>query len=126
MLYALPLVFALVGLALYGILGGADFGAGLWQLTSGISDRGERIRDLAHDAMAPVWEANHVWLIFVLTVLWTSYPVAFASMASTLSVALFLAGLGIIVRGAAYALRSGTSGLREQVGVDMASAVSSI
>ena len=56
--------------------------------------------------MAPVWEANHVWLIFVLTVMWTAYPTAFGSIASTLCVALFLAGLGIIVRGAAYALRT--------------------
>jgi cytochrome bd ubiquinol oxidase subunit II len=121
-----PMLFVLAGLILYVVLAGPDFGAAVWQLTAGAGKRGERLRDLAHDAMAPVWEANHVWLIFVLTVLWTSYPVAFASMASTLSVALFLAGLGIIVRGAAYALRSGTSGLREQLRVDMASAVSSI
>src|SRR5436305_10498331 len=112
MLYALPLVFALVGLALYGILGGADFGAGLWQLTSGISDRGERIRALAHDSMAPVWEANHVWLIFVLTVTWTSYPVFFGSVASTLAVALFIAALGIILRGSSYALRFAAAGTR--------------
>ena len=57
--------------------------------------------------MAPVWEANHVWLIFVLTVVWTAYPTAFGSIASTLAIPLFVAGLGIIVRGAAYALRSG-------------------
>src|SRR2546430_10776887 len=114
MLYALPLVFALVGLALYGILGGTDFGAGFWQLTSGSSDRGERIRALAHDSMAPVWEANHVWLIFVLTVTWTCYPRFFGSAASTLSVALSIAALGIVFRGAAYALRTGTSARREQ------------
>jgi cytochrome d ubiquinol oxidase subunit II len=76
--------------------------------------------------MAPVWEANHVWLIFVLTVVWTAYPTAFGSIASTLSVALFVAGLGIIVRGAAYALRSGTSSARQLVAIDTASAVSSI
>jgi cytochrome d ubiquinol oxidase subunit II len=121
-----PMLFVLAGLILYVVLAGPDFGAGIWQITAGGGERGERLRDLAHDAMGPVWEANHVWLIFVLTVLWTSYPVAFASMASTLSVALFLAGLGIIVRGAAYALRSGTHGVREQLRVDMASAVSSI
>ena len=70
------------------------------------------MREHAHDAMAPVWEANHVWLIFVLTVTWTAYPAAFGSIASTLCVALFVAGLGIIVRGAAYALRSGHRGRR--------------
>ena len=102
-------MFALVGLALYVVLGGADFGAGFWQLTAGRGRSGERIRDHAHDSMAPVWEANHVWLIFVLTVVWTAYPAAFGSIASTLSVALFIAAVGIIFRGAAYALRAGAS-----------------
>src|SRR3954471_22374205 len=104
-LYELPLVFALIGLALYGVLGGADFGAGFWQLTAGRGRSAERVREHAHDSMAPVWEANHVWLIFVLTVFWTAYPTAFGSIASTLSVPLFLAGIGVIFRGAAYALR---------------------
>src|SRR5258708_36304339 len=82
--------------------------------------------DDARGGMAAVGEANHVWLIFVLTVTWTAYPTAFGSLASTLSVALFLAGLGLIVRGAAYALRSGTSDPREVRRIDAASAVSSI
>ena len=81
----LPLVFALQGVALYAVLAGADFGAGIWQLLAGRSDRGMRIRDHAHHSMAPVWEANHVWLIFVLTVLWTAYPSALGSLASTLA-----------------------------------------
>ena len=58
--------------------------------------------------MALVWEANHVWLIFVLTVCWTAYPIAFGSIASTLSVPLLIAAIGIVLRGVAYALRSGT------------------
>jgi cytochrome d ubiquinol oxidase subunit II len=120
------MVFILLGLVFYIVLAGADFGAGIWELAPGAGERGERIRDHAHDAMAPVWEANHVWLIFVLTVTWTAYPAAFGSLASTLSVALFLAGLGIIVRGAAYALRSGTSQASEIRRIDTASAVSSI
>ena len=91
MLDALPLVFVLIGLVLYTVLAGADFGAGMWQLLSGGGERGERIRDHCHHSMGPVWEANHVWLIFVLTVTWTAYPVFFGSVASTLSVALFLA-----------------------------------
>ena len=89
-------------------------------------DEGDRLRDLGHEAMAPVWEANHVWLIFVLTVLWTTYPVAFGSIASTLCVPLFLAGLGIVVRGAAYALRAGTTGAGEARRIDTASALSSV
>src|SRR4029077_17627199 len=107
-LYELPLVSALVGLAFYTVLGGADFGAGFWQLTAGKGKQADEIRDHAHQAMAPVWEANHVWLIFVLTVVWTAYPIAFGSIASTLSIPLFIAGIGIVLRGGTYALRSGT------------------
>ena len=126
MLYVLPLVFVLAGLVLYAVLGGADFGAGFWQLFSAPGERGERIRDHAHHSMGPVWEANHVWLIFVLTVFWTGYPVAFGSIASTLAVPLFLAALGIIFRGAAYALRAGASTRRELRMVDMVFSVSSL
>jgi cytochrome d ubiquinol oxidase subunit II len=125
-LYELPLVFALVGLALYTVLGGADFGAGLWQLIAGGGQTGERIRDHAHNSMAPVWEANHVWLIFVLTVVWTAYPTAFGSIASTLSVPLFIAAVGVIFRGGAYALRAGTSTSGEMRAIDTVTAVASI
>jgi cytochrome bd ubiquinol oxidase subunit II len=126
MLQVLPLVFALIGLALYGVLGGADFGAGFWQLTAGRGEHAERIREHAHRSMAPVWEANHVWLIFVLTVVWTAYPAAFGSIASTLSVALLIAGIGIIFRGAAYALRSGAHSPSEQSAIDTAFGISSV
>src|ERR671930_643993 len=71
MLESLPLVSVFVGLALYTVLGGADFGAGFWQLFAGRGRHAERVREHAHHSMAPVWEANHVWLIFVLTVFWT-------------------------------------------------------
>src|SRR2546430_8665506 len=125
-LYELPLIFALIGLALYTVLAGADFGAGAWQLTAGRGRDATRIREHAHNSMAPVWEANHVWLIFVLTVLWTAYPAAFGSIASTLSVPIFAAGLGIVLRGAAYALRSGTSTPGQVRTIDMVSAVSSV
>ena len=84
-LYEIPLILALVGLAFYVVLGGADFGAGWWQLTAGKGPHAAAIRDHAHAAIAPVWEANHVWLVFVLTVVWTAYPAAFGSIASTLS-----------------------------------------
>jgi cytochrome d ubiquinol oxidase subunit II len=125
-LQELPMVFVLLGLVFYVVLGGADFGAAMWQFAVGRGERGERIREHAHEAVGPVWEANHVWLIFVLTVTWTAYPAAFGSLASTLSVALFVAGLGIIVRGASYALRSGTTDPREIGRIDAASAVSSV
>src|SRR3954447_15565618 len=118
-----PMLCVLAGLAIYTVLGGADFGAGMWQLLAGGGTRGDRIRDPAHDALAPVWEANHVWILFVITVSWTAYPEAFASVASTLSVALFLAGLGIIFRGASYALRAGAESAK---GIDRVFALSSI
>jgi cytochrome d ubiquinol oxidase subunit II len=125
-LYELPMLFALQGVALYAILAGADFGAGIWQLLAGRGERANRIRDHAHHSMAPVWEANHVWLIFVLVVVWTGYPLAFSSMASTLAVALTAAGLGIILRGVAYALRSASSGDVELRRVDALTAVGSV
>ena len=125
-LYDLPLVLALIGLAFYVVLAGADFGAGFWQLIAGKGKQADEIRDHAHRAMAPVWEANHVWLIFVLTVVWTAYPIAFGSIASTLSIPLFIAGIGIVLRGGAYALRAGTATAREKRGVDSIFAVSSI
>src|SRR5919199_4213386 len=96
----------LAGLVLYVVLGGADFGAAVWQVLAGRGPHAEEIREHAHESMAPVWEANHVWLIFVLTVLWTAFPAAFGSIASTLSIALFVAGGGGFLRGAAHALRS--------------------
>jgi cytochrome d ubiquinol oxidase subunit II len=125
-LYAWPLIFALAGLALYTVLGGADFGAGFWELTAGRGPHADELRDQAHAGMAPVWEANHVWLIFVLTVVWTAYPGAFGSIASTLEVPLFIAGIGIVLRGGAYALRSGATSPREQRLVDTVFSASSI
>ncbi len=122
MLETLPLVFVLIGLVLYVVLGGADFGAAAWQATT----RDEALREHAHTAIGPVWEANHVWLIFVLTVLWTAYPEVFGSIASTLSIALFVAGIGIVVRGFAYALRSGADSPRQLAAIDSASAISSV
>jgi cytochrome d ubiquinol oxidase subunit II len=121
-----PLILMLVGLAAYAVLGGADFGAGFWQLWGGQGERARAIREHAHHAMGPVWETNHVWLIFVLTVCWTAYPTAFASITSTLSIPLFIAALGIIMRGTAYALRSGAATAREQRRIEVGFALSSI
>ena len=109
----LPLLLALVGLAAYVVLGGADFGAGLWYMLLP-GERRRPLRDHTYHAMGPVWEANHVWLIFVLVVVWTAYPTAFGAIFSTLYVPLFAASLGIILRGACYALRSAVSTAREE------------
>jgi cytochrome d ubiquinol oxidase subunit II len=112
-----PAILILGGIAAYIVFAGADFGAGLWYLLAGPGPRGRPIRDFTYHAMAAVWEANHVWLIFVLVVTWTAYPVAFGSIMSTLAVPLFIAAVGIIMRGTAYALRSGAPPDRETEGV---------
>src|SRR3954447_11553952 len=125
-LYVIPLIFAMIGLTFYAVLGGADFGAGFWELTAGKGGEAEAVREHAHAAMAPVWEANHVWLIFVLTVVWTAYPTAFGSIASTLSIPLFIAAVGIIFRGVAYALRAGAAGPRELSAIDTVFSISSV
>ena len=103
MLADLAAALTLVGLTAYVVLGGADFGAGFWDLTAGGAERGAPVRAMIKRAMAPVWEANHVWLIFVLVMLWTAFPEAFGSITSTLAIPLFLAGLGIVLRGGAFA-----------------------
>src|SRR5947199_4068999 len=121
-----PLILLLVGLAAYAVLGGADFGAGFWQLFGGRGEREKAIREHAHHAMGPVWETNHVWLIFVLVICWTAYPTAFGSIASTLSVPLFIGGIGIVMRGTAYACRSGAESVREQRRIEVLFALSSI
>jgi cytochrome d ubiquinol oxidase subunit II len=92
-----------IGATAYAVFGGADFGAGFWSLVAGGSGRGKRARDLADWAIGPVWEANHVWLIFVLVVLWTGFSEAFGSIFSTLFIPLSLAALGIVLRGAGFA-----------------------
>src|SRR3954453_65128 len=100
------MVLILVGLVAYAVLAFADFGAGFWYVIGGESAHGKRSREHALHGMAPVWEANHVWLIFVIVIAWTAYPTAFGSIASTLVVPLFVAAVGIIGRGTAYALKS--------------------
>lgn len=122
----LPMVITLVGLAAYAVLGGADFGAGLWFLVTGRGEDQREVREQTLHAMAPVWEANHVWLIFVLVVCWTAYPVAFASIFSTLAIPLFIAALGIIFRGTAYALRSGNPSPRQDSAIGIVFSLSSI
>ncbi|MDQ3571299.1 MAG: cytochrome d ubiquinol oxidase subunit II [Actinomycetota bacterium] len=109
----LALVLLIVGLTAYAVLGGADFGAGFWDLTAGSAKGGARVRGLIKRSMSPVWEANHVWLIFVLVILWTCFPPAFAAIMETLYVPLFIAAVGIIFRGGAFALRGEAATIAE-------------
>ena len=97
---------------LYSVFGGADFGSGVWDLTAGNALRGARTRRLIDHAIGPVWEANHVWLIFVLVFLWTGFPTAFVSIMQTLAIPFWLAGLGIVARGAGFAFRKFSPTLR--------------
>ena len=100
-----------LGVTAYAVFGGADFGGGFWDLFAGGTERGLRPRRLIADAIGPVWEANHTWLIFDLVILWTAFPVAFAAIMSTLFVPLSLAAFGIVLRGAAFAFRPVAAGL---------------
>ena len=94
-----------VGVLAYALFGGADFGSGFYDLTAGGARRGAELRTLVDHSIGPVWEANHVWLIYVLVMWWTGFPESFASAMSTLIVPMLLALLGIVLRGAAFAFR---------------------
>ena len=115
-----------LGATAYAVLAGADFGAGFWDLVAGGAARGARPRALIDRAISPVWEANHVWLIFILVVLWTGFPQAFSAIFSTLFVPLALAALGIVLRGAGFALRHVARRLEVQRLLGAAFAVSSV
>jgi cytochrome d ubiquinol oxidase subunit II len=99
------------GVTAYAVFGGADFGAGFWSLFAH-GDRGRRARELIDWAIGPVWEANHVWLIFVLVVLWTGFSSTFGSIFSTLFIPLSLAAFGIVLRGAGFAFHKAARRLR--------------
>jgi cytochrome bd ubiquinol oxidase subunit II len=115
-----------VGATLYALFGGADFGAGFWDLVAGGAERGERPRALIQGSLTPVWEANHVWLIFILVVLWTAFPEAFGAVMSTLYVPLALAAVGIVLRGAGFAFRKSIRSLAARRAMGATFAVSSV
>src|SRR4029077_9103622 len=102
------------GVLAYAVFGGADFGAGFWDLTAGGAERGARPRALVDHSIGPVWEANHVWLIFCLVVLWTAFAEAFASIMLTLFVPLTIAAFGIVIRGSSFAFRKAVLRTRDQ------------
>jgi cytochrome bd ubiquinol oxidase subunit II len=108
------LILGWAGVTLYALLGGADFGGGFWDMLAGDARRGRAQRRLIEGSIGPVWEANHVWLIFVIVLFWTCFPTVFASVASTLYVPLTLVALGIIARGAAFAFRKASTELWQQ------------
>lgn len=102
-----------LGVVAYAILGGADFGSGVWDLLAGDARQGAHLRSQIDRSIGPVWEANHVWLIYVLVFLWTAFPEAFGAIMTTLYVPWLLVGVGIVMRGGAFAFRKFSSTVRE-------------
>jgi cytochrome d ubiquinol oxidase subunit II len=102
------------GVVAYILFGGADFGAGIWDLLAGRTEEGRPKRDLIEHVIGPIWEANHVWLIFALVIGWTGFPLAFASTTSTMIIPLTLAAIGIIFRGSTFVFRKSLPGEASQ------------
>jgi cytochrome d ubiquinol oxidase subunit II len=101
----------LAAITLYAVLGGADFGGGLWDLLAGGARRGRPARALIEESITPVWEANHVWLVFALVIFWTAFPDAFAAVMTAAALPLWLAVFGIVLRGAGFAFRKEVTSL---------------
>ncbi|HEX4982711.1 MAG TPA: cytochrome d ubiquinol oxidase subunit II [Ilumatobacteraceae bacterium] len=116
-------VLLFVGVVAYALFGGADFGSGVWDLLAGGAKAGGALRVQIDRSIGPVWEANHVWLIYILVFMWTAFPTAFSALMTTLFVPWLLAGFGIVLRGATFAFRkfSATLGEARLYGVVFAS-----
>jgi cytochrome bd ubiquinol oxidase subunit II len=94
-----------IGVVVYALFAGADFGSGFYDLTAGFGTQGDELRTLVDTSIGPVWEANHVWLIYILVMWWTGFPATFAAATTTLFIPLALALVGIVLRGASFAFR---------------------
>lgn len=95
----------LVGASAYALLSGADFGGGIWDLLAGRGEPAQHIRGRIDASMTPVWEANHVWLVYLLVTMWTGFPPAFAAVMTALFVPLSASLLGVVLRGVGFAFR---------------------
>src|SRR6266446_4799789 len=104
MLELIIAIFILVSLILYALMGGADFGGGMWDLLA-CGPRAKRQREIIAEAIAPIWEANHVWLILVIVLLFTGFPTGFATMMTALNIPMTVMLLGIVLRGSAFVFR---------------------
>ena len=94
----------LIALTFYALMGGADFGAGVWHLMARGSSRRDQ-HSLIGNAIGPIWEANHVWLILIVTILFTAFPSAYSTISVTLHIPLTFLVIGIVLRGSAFAFR---------------------
>ncbi len=97
-------IVLLISLTFYALMGGADFGAGVWHLLARGSSRRDQHR-LIGDAIGPIWEVNHVWLILIVTILFTAFSAAYVQISITLHIPLPLLVIGIVLRGSAFAFR---------------------
>ena len=95
----------LISLILYMLTGGADFGGGIWDLFA-TGPRAKDQRELITNALAPIWEANHVWLVVIVVLLFVAFPVAFATIGTALHIPLTLMLVGIVLRGTAFVFRT--------------------
>lgn len=98
-----------VALVAYGIFGGADFGGGVWDLIA-LGPRADRRRAAIANALGPVWEANNVWLIFVIVGTFTAFPVVFSTVSTALFIPMTIALIGIVLRGASFVFRAHSTG----------------
>ena len=103
----------LVGLTIYMLTGGADYGGGVWDLFA-TGPRRDSQREIIARAIGPIWEANHVWLILVIVILFTAFPPAFARITTVLHIPLTLLLIGVVLRGSAFAFRSYATGKRRE------------
>ena len=95
----------LISLILYMLTGGADFGGGVWDLFA-TGPRAKSQRELISNALAPIWEANHVWLIVIVVLLFVAFPFAFATIGTALHIPITLMLFGIVLRGTAFVFRT--------------------
>src|SRR6266446_9421845 len=96
--------FMFVALTFYAVTGGADFGGGMWDLLA-TGPRADAQRNAIDRAIAPIWEADHVWLILVIVILFTGFPRAFAAIMTALNIPFTLMLIGIVLRGSAFTFR---------------------
>ena len=116
----------LLTITAYSVAGGIDYGVGIWDLLAGGGPKAVRARQLIDHAMAPVWEANNVWLVLAIVVCWTGFPLLFQSVFASLYPLFALALLALILRGAFFAFRHVQSGPQAQRRTGVVFGISSV
>src|SRR2546430_13501084 len=116
----------LLAITAYSVAGGVDYGAGIWDMLAGRGPTAEKARQLIDHAMAPVWEANNVWLVLAIVVCWTGFPLLFQSVFGSLYPLFAVALLALILRGAFFAFRHVQSGPQAQSRMGIVFGISSV